>query len=256
VGEPITMTPTALLEAIQELSKKGDNDAVVALADANLAEIQSRPACAEDAESCRLTMLAQIKRGGSSGSDTVWRVRSLARATAIGWQECIMALAIPDVFGLIEAIGTPSDPPSFDEFRVPREALEVLEELRPFAGNEPGPYSFGPEPPFFARLYHEKRGFLLCAMGEYAAAIASYDEALDAAETNMSERGKLKVRAGRALCTYLWNGSDNDVRAAIDETATIAEHPTQLEIAAIAKHNLGGMRARTRDVTPYETLGF
>lgn len=244
----------SLLLTIQRLTKRNELDEAVRVADKHWDEMKARDACVEDAESCRLTMLACLDLGRREHDRhreaVVWRVRAVARAAALGWGELIMALSLPDVLGIVRDANPSAE--TLTSMIIPDAALTAWEEALPFLELDPTAPRH-PDGPILARLYWEKRGFMLCARREYAVAIESYDRALEF--TAGTERGMLKVKLGRALCVYL-RDTEGRTRAVTDTAELLrrCREVEQLQLAEVAERNLAVMHVGGRDVFPYELI--
>lgn len=229
-----------------------------ALVDSEWPQVREREANAEDAEVCRLAMLAAAHMQ-NYGAVRLWRARALARFAAIGWVEGIASIIMGEAFvELARANDDYSRGRTLDLIKPSRVALGVLGELERFTVGRGSGFHLGPSSPSQAvlkRLYHEKRGFLLLLGGAYDEARASYDRACDAAGTH--QRGQVKVRLGRCLVDYL--AADNaDARARIAQRTDLLRQEalgaSSLDIAETAEINVQVMRQGGSELLAYEIL--
>jgi hypothetical protein len=237
------------------LSRAAEQDEIIALVTREWPAIMSRPANRSDAETCRQMMLALLKAARQPEA-ILWRTRTMIRAAEAGWDQGVAALIITDVFRL-QAEANAGVEPSDPAYRAAPQALEILDELLPFIGEDgpPADQVAAPSPRFNARTYYEKRGFLLVAAKRYDEALEAYDHAKRYVEHD--DRGRLKVRGGRASCLYLSSADPQTQQSAIDETATVVRESRELghyEILRIAEQNLARMTAGQRDLLAYEVL--
>jgi hypothetical protein len=241
-----------LLAEIQRLAEADEQEAIAALATAEWPRMKGREPNREDAESCRLTMLALYKLGRQN-EGRVWRVRAMLGSARAGWPIGVAALVTGEAFQLqseANAGVAPSDP----AYVLVEESLEILDELLPLIGPE-GPDGLPqPSPELLGRIYHEKRAFLLFAGRRFADAQRDYESAGN--YVRHDDRGRLKVAGGLAACRYASDPEANAI-ATIAATEAVAAESSELghvEIHRIAAANLDRMRAGRLDLVPYETL--
>ena len=216
-----SLAPTDLLRRIHELRKGPDEslEDLVTLMTRQWPVVQAREPSKEDAESCRLAMLANYElrnyRGGS-----VWRVRALLKAVSARWLDGVIVLVQTEALR-IQGQANDDLPPLDPDYRVVQQALDVYEELRPYAGTDGSDGLVQPSPRMIGRLYHDKRALMALGQGRYDEAVELYDQAM--AFTVGDDRGPLLISGGRALCQYLAADSETDENAAIDATRTLCE---------------------------------
>ena len=184
-----------------------------------------RQPLADDAESCRMTMLAYYDLHETYVEEDylngyVWRVRSLIRAAASEYLEGVLKLVQTETFriqGEANRFRDPESPERFvrrkssdPDYVVVPEAYDILDEMRPFVDGALA----GDLPDIIGRIYWEKRAFLLYAERRYEEAIAEYSNAL--AYAGDDPRGSTKVRGGLANCWYL-SSNDPDMRVSRDQ---------------------------------------
>jgi sulfur transfer complex TusBCD TusB component (DsrH family) len=103
------------------------------------------------------------------------------------------------------------------------------------------------------RLFHEKMAYSLFQDGEYAKAIAEYDDAAE--QTAGDSRGRLKVDGARALCRYMLGSRDEALLATEDVlVAAIEAGYSDVVSTATATANAAAIRDGTLEVIPYEVL--
>lgn len=245
--------PASLLEHIYELNKRDDQAGIIDLVEAEWPALRTRSATNLEAEICRQTMLACYKRGRYYDG-YVWRMRAMIRAAAAGWLHGAAMLLQTEALR-VQAQENGDRQPSDPEYVVVPQALEILEEMRPLAGDE-GPVGIPqPSPQLVGRTYFEKRAFLLLCARRYSEAREAYESALRYVADD--ERGRLKVRGGLASCHYLSTEDPERRQSAIQETTDVADeckHLGQQEIGRIASANVAKMQAGRTDLLPYEVL--
>lgn len=229
-----------------------------ALVDSEWPRVKEREANAEDAEVCRLAMLAAA-HVQDYGAVRLWRARALARFAAIGWVEGTASIIMGEAFMELARVNDDySRGRTLNLIQPSSVALGVLGELERFTVGQGSGFQLGPSSPSQAvlkRLYHEKRGFLLLLGGAYHEAGASYDRAYDAAGTH--QRGQVKVRLGRFLVDYL--AADNsDARGRIAQQTDLLRQEalgaSSLDVAETAAANVQVMRRGGSELLPYEIL--
>jgi hypothetical protein len=247
------MPPSDLLLRIYEMNKLDDPARIVELVEAEWPSFRSVAPTSIEAEICRQAMLA-CYRQRRYYDGYLWRMRAMIRAASAGWLYGVAALLQTEALR-IQAQENGDRQPMTPGYVVLPQALAILDEMRPFAGAH-GPIGVPqPSPQLIGRMYHEKRAFLLLASGRYSDALAAYDSAL--AFVADDERGRLKVRGGRALVLYL-SARDASARAeAMEETTQVANECARLgqrEIGRIASENVERMKTGRAELLPYEVL--
>lgn len=238
-----------LLERIRQLGKEANFESITEVMHRAWSRIRNHRPSPALAETCRLTAQAHVTQGEYDRA-AVWRARSLRVAAQSGWINGVAGLLIAEAFRV--GVGTGDSKPPEPS---PEEAALILEELKPLISDAIPIHGVGLDPETMNRLYHEKRGFFLFQAADYKAAKSAYGKALKYVQGD--ERGELKVRGGRALCTYLDDPRGKGRRKAITETEKVIEDADKtgwIEIRGVAEWNLKAMRQRTRRVKPYETL--
>lgn len=255
------LTPGELYEAVCDLwldahTPEGGAE-LLEFANGNWEDLAERAPSPEDAEVCRLAMLAAVVTRDIQAA-SVWRVRALARFSALGWVEGVGTLIIGTAFGeLARANGDYSNGQTFDNVIPSYTALAILEEARRFTVGPGSDFQLGPQSPtqsVLRRLFHEKRGFLCTLSGDFDEARASYAEALLAAAG--SERGVIKVELGLALLEYLQAGASADSELA-SQTMKLGERASRCgyqDLSVTANRSCEVMRRGGRHVLPYEIL--
>ena len=229
-----------------------------ALVEAEWPRVSEREANAEDAEVCRLAMLASAQRQDFRAV-RLWRARALARFASIGWVEGVAYILMSEA---LEELARENDDyargQTLDLLKPSVLALGILAEMERFAVGPGSGFQLGSSAPsqmVVKRLYHEKRGFLLLLSGAFDEAGASYDRAYEAAGTH--KRGQVKVRLGRCLVDYLAADSA-DVRDRIAQQTDLlhqeALDASSLDVAQTAELNAKVMRRGGLDLIPYEIL--
>lgn len=233
------LSPHELLAAVTRCLRADDQDEAIDLAARNWAAMSLRPHCPEDAETCRAAMLACATRAEADDYSraALWRVRGLARGLSVGWTVFVAALMIPEAFRVFDvANDSRARLTPLLQLRDSAEARGIIEELAGFLDHESPSYGFGPDRETLARLYWEKRGFLLCVARDYAGALDSYARAAEFVATDV--RGCLKVRGGSALTLYLRGLHDGDERSmerALVDTTELAEEAAASPFRDIAR---------------------
>lgn len=261
------MDPRALKDRVRELQGGGDatRDQLIALVHDQWGAIARRQPLADDAETCRMTMLAYYDLHETYVEEDylngyVWRVRSLIRAAASNYLEGVVKLIQTETFRIQGEANRYPDPASPERFLrrkssdpdyvVVQEAYDILDEMRPFVD---GALS-GDLPGIIGRIYWEKRAFLLYADRRYEEAITGYSNALACAGDDL--RGSTKVRGGLANCWYHLSSNDPDLRGrAISETRFVLEHSDhEQDLHKTACRNLAEMQSGGTALEPYEIL--
>jgi tetratricopeptide (TPR) repeat protein len=248
-------SPPDLLSEVQELPKGGDPDlrALVDTMREHWPEVQLREPAVEDAEACRLAMLASYDlkeyRAGY-----VWRVRALTQALLAEWMDGVIVIVQTEALRIQGQVN--DDRPLFDPgYRVVDQAVQILEEIRPYAGDVGPAAPVQPSPRMIGRLYCDKRALILLAQGKYAEAHDSYERAKRYASGD--DRGTLLIAGGQALCRYLAAGDEPEKEAAIAATREVerkANAAGQIRIRDRAQQNLAVMAERRSDLVAYDTL--
>lgn len=234
---------------------------LVRLADEQWPRLASRASTPQDAEMCRLTMLALVQQQAFAVA-RIWRARSMARFAQLGWVEGVGILLMGDAFvELARANDDYRAGRTLDVLRSSATALAVIDEVERIAYGEPSGFGLGPgspTQPVLRRLAHEKRGFLLLIAGDLEAARTSYDRAYEAAGTH--PRGRVKVTLGRLLVDYVAAADAADPTARLqlaDDTERWGREAGAVgaaDIAEVAEANAPVMRAGDRALLGYEIL--
>lgn len=256
------MNAEELYSRVYELSMDAHTTAgaarLHALVDAEWLTVSERSANAEDAEVCRLAMLAAVQTR-DYGAVRLWRARALARFAAIGWVEGIAYIVMGEAFVELAQVNDGySQGRTLDLIKPSGVGLGVLAELERFTVGQGSGFQLGPSAPSQAvlkRLIHEKRGFLLLLSGEYVEARAAYDLAYDAAGAN--RRGQIKVRLGRCLADYLAAGTAEQRERVAQQTELLGQEALEAsspDVAETAEINSNVMREGGLALVPYELL--
>lgn len=242
--------------AVAELAPSVNPRAALALGRDHWDELSARDPNPHDAETCRLLSLASIEQAKPDfPMAELWRMRALARFALTGWHEGVAAIAMGRAF---TALSTQNNDYSLgktlDVIEGSQTALELLEDLELFLRVPPSGITVGPRSPsqtVLRRFLHEKRGFLLLALGRVQEATASYDQAEICSRGN--PRGEVKVQLGRALVVYM----AGDVARALMDTREALGKACELREADLVKiggYNIAVMERSGRDLRPYEIL--
>jgi hypothetical protein len=248
------LTRRQLLEEVRQLSGV-DSAGLLRVAGDNMTAMTRRVATAEDAETCRLAMLAGSEAQRYADS-TLWHGRALARFVALDWHSGAAAVLMTDFFrllGMANQIGYQTC--TVDQLQPAPLALELLAELRPFTRQAEPDRGFGPTPRLILRFIEEKSGFALMLGKDWDGARACYLRALD--HVSGERRGEMKVPLGLALVDYLADrAAGRDGAPAARRTADLIAHgdPTGLEFLRSARTNLDRMADGRVDLLPYELL--
>jgi hypothetical protein len=261
--QPESMTPRQLFEVVVGLRGRADDELLRTVA-GEWPAMESRRATPEDAETCRLAMLAAMALSWHS-INILWQARAYVKFLALDWREGVASVVMTNAFRLL-AIANDNYPQgrSYDVLHPAPEAVKVLEALRPFAIGPGSGFDVGPTPALVARFIDEKSGFLLTLEKRWDEAEAAYDRALAqvAADPDASgdPHGKLRVQLGRELVRYLReSASGGDGRAAAAATAQLVKDNEELlkghhRLSEIAGGNASRMLSGRADVLPYELL--
>ena len=233
------------------MGSDGDAEALVAAVDAQWPAMSRRAPTPEDAETCRLTMLAALQVPELAAEAAVWRARALSRATVVGWTECVAALAMGEAFRML-AVANEDFPRgrTLDVIKPVPAAVAALEELSVYLTAPDSGIRLGPMAPTRAvveRFLHEKGGFLRLVQGDIAGARSSYAAAAQAAAGQ--PRGEVKVALGAALVEYVAGAGDPEPTRQLLPSAE--QWP---DLATTARHNVAVMEAGGDDVLGYEIL--
>lgn len=249
--------PTPFLRTVRRLVQSGETqklEEALRFAAARWREQEALPASVDDAEACRLLMLAAT-RLESWEEQVTWRARAMTRYTLLGWWEGIATLTMGEAFRALAIaneeyargktlnviVGSPA-------------AVSIIGELEffltlPGSGRTAGGLS--PNPRLLRRFLFEKRAFFRLVDRDVHGARADYERAL---AENEGLRGRIKVGLGLVLVDLL----DGTVDAAVAASATEAlaaqldeEHGDLLEISA---HNVETLRQGSPAVRAYEYL--
>jgi hypothetical protein len=131
--EPQLARARELLDRVKSLAREDDQGLLIGIVNDNWDELKRRPPNRLDAETCRLAMLAHYKRQAYLDG-YVWRVRTMVRAAAAGWVECVALLVQREALQIqaIENVGkAPTDP----EYRVIEQADTIMAEMEPVTLN-------------------------------------------------------------------------------------------------------------------------
>lgn len=250
-----SLAPADLLRRVHALRKGPDGqlEDLLTLMERHWPVVQLREPSKEDAESCRLAMLASYElknyRGGS-----VWRVRALLKAVTSGWMHGVIVIVQTEALRIQGQVNDDL-PLLHPDYRVAQQALDIYEEIRPYAGSGGSIGLAQPSPRMIGRLYHDKLALMALAQGQYDEAMELYDRAI--AFTEGEDRGPLLIAGGQALCRYLAADGEADETAAIDATRALSEDADsagQLRIRDRARENVQRMLAGRRDLVAYDTL--
>jgi len=240
-------------DAFASIRTDADAEALVSTLTDAFAEM-TRPASPEDAETCRLAMLAALQSPETVATTLVWRARALSRAVVVGWTECVAAIAMGEAFSLL---ATANDQfvrgRTLDVLQPAPLALSALMELEVYLQATDSGIRLGPSSPSRAlirRFLYEKRGFLLLVAGEFNRARESYEDA--AREAEGQPRGEVKVALGAALVEYLAGSAvgAEPTRALLER----ARAGCWNDLVAAAEHNVVAMEKGRSDVLGYEIL--
>lgn len=250
------MTPGDLLDTAKRTWSDGDNRGVLGIVTSEWPAITSRSGQPEDAETCRLAMIAAAAERLYPVS-TLWQARALVRFVALDWHEGAAAVIMAGTFRLLAMANDDyAYGHTYDVLRPAPEAVGLLEDLMPFTKGAGRGFTCGPTPELIARFVHEKSGFLLTLEHRWDDALEAYDRAMDYVAPE--PRGQVKVPLGRAVLGYLSErdaGRDGQEFAAITDQLS-ADKRTQDhdDLSRRAKANLDRMREGRLDLVPYEIL--
>lgn len=252
------MTAEELFALLFELAPNVDPDAALALGEVQWPAMASRTPCPHDAESCRLLSLAALELNPPDFlAADLWRTRALTRFALSGWHEGMAAVLMGRALtALSKANEDYPNGKTLDVIQGCRPALAFLDELEYFIRASPSGISVGPRSPdqaLLARFLHEKRGFLLLALGDLDAAKQSYKEASAAAVGN--PRGSVKVRLGHALVDYVSGARSEalaDTRAALADAKQLG--PAGIDLVEWGEANVTVMERNGVELRPYEIL--
>lgn len=255
------LSPGALYERVAEMSDNAHTPeggrALLEFLVTEWPAMSSRASTPEDAEVCRLAMLAALDASDFAIAN-VWRARALARFATIGWTEGVGSILMGIAFQELDQVNDHyRDGQTLDAIRPSKAALAIMDELERFTHGRSSGFDLGPRSPTQAvvrRFYFEKRGLLLLLDGDYDAARNSYMKALEAAAGNV--RGEIKVNLGLALVHYLAAGAQADTFAseATAKLGNTAQDAGHLDLASLAAANSKVMLIGGRGVQAYEIL--
>lgn len=262
-----------LLRAAQDLLDENRQKKLLALVEAEWAAMQQREPCREDAETCRLAMVAAYQRAEDEVAKLaknsraelhrvdvyyeglVWRMRCLARAAACNWVDGIMALIMSEALRVQSFANNTVRRPGAEGYEVREEALEILAEMEPFIGLAGAEGIYQPSPSFTGRQFHEKMAFLNASQGRWVDAITGFTKALD--YVTEDRRGQIKVDLNLQQARYR-GSTDPDVRTdAIERTQELGKLAValeQLELAQKAFENVRRMEDGEEELVLYEVL--
>ena len=249
------LTPRELLDQVRVLWGTSDRDALD-LADRNWAAINDRHGCPEDAETCRLAMVAAATQGHYLES-VLWQSRALARFIALNWPEGAAAIMMTNVYRMLAIANADYlQGGTYDVLRPCPAALGVLDELKRFANGSDSIFDFGPTAELVARIIDEKTAFLLSLEHRWSDALRSYASA--AKHVANEPRGQVKIQLGEQLVIYLRDrerGGDG-LRAATqtNELARDSRTLQNIDLRRTAEINASRMQAGRADLLPYEIL--
>ena len=127
------MSPGELLDVVRRCWSQGDYHRVLSIVRAEWPSVSSRAKQPEDAETCRLAMLAAAAEHLYSDS-VLWQARALARFVALDWHEGAAAVIMSTTFRLLAMANNDyMEGSTYDVLRPAPEALLALKELEPFA---------------------------------------------------------------------------------------------------------------------------
>lgn len=262
----MTMDARDLYEHVADLFRAAHTPdgarAVLAAVDDAWPLVRDRAASPEDAETCRLAMLAALHEavvGEDPALAVVWRARALSRFTRCGWTEGVASIAMGEAFRLLAQVnGDYAGGRTLDRLTPAPGAREVLAELATYLDVPASEVRLGPSAPSRAvleRFRHEKSGFLLLVEGDVDGARASYAAAATAVRGHA--RGEVKVALGAALVEYVGDVRSGTDTGAADRTEALARQAEALgeqDLAAAAARNVEVMRRRGGDLVGYEIL--
>jgi hypothetical protein len=262
-----------LLSEVQELLDTARERKLLRLVDERWPEVQARAACREDAETCRLAMIAayqlaeeeaaklpkndrrEARRIDRYHSAAVWRVRSLARAAGCGWIDGVMAIVMSEALRLQSGANGNEYRPGDDGYVVREEAFAILAEMEPYVGSATSEGIYKPCPSFTGRQLHEKRAFLEATRGRWAEAVDGYERALKYVASD--RRGLVKVALNLSQAQYLRTqdaARRGEEAERTFELAGRAAEERQHEIAQKAFENARRMEAGDDRLLIYEVL--
>lgn len=261
-----------LLSDVQEILDAHRPDQVLELVEERWLEVQARDACREDAETCRLAMIAAYQlaeeavklpknhRRGAWRVDqyhagALWRVRSLARAAGCGWIDGVMAIVMSEALRLQSGANGDGCRPGDVGYVVREEAFAILAEMEPYVGSRGSDGIYKPCPSFTGRQMHEKRAFLEAARGRWDEAVDGYERALEYVSSD--RRGRVKVALNLSQVHYLRTQDASRRRAEAERTFELAGRAAeerQHELAQKAFENARRMQRGAEELLTYEVL--
>jgi tetratricopeptide (TPR) repeat protein len=247
-----------LYSQIADLAPSIDPKAALLLGNAHWEAMSARDPNPHDAESCRLLSLAAIEQETPDFLlADLWRDRALELFTRVGWYEGVATVLMSKAFKAL-AVRNDDFPQgkTLDVIKGSADAASQMDEMLPILQLGPSGFSVGDRSPSLEvvrRFYHEKRGFLLLAMGRLDDARDSYRRAADAAVGN--PRGTVKVRLGTALVDYMAGSRTMalaDTRSAVADACTLGRDG--VDLVRDGEYNITVMERGGEELRPYEIL--